>query len=133
MPEDPIFALALRLTDGESIDWNAESQSGSVDPALLQILEKIEAVARAHEGVATANESDVAPRIVPGPFWGHLEIIELIGSGSYGDVYRARDTRLGRDVALKLLRGSRAAESNSSSLVKEGHLLSRVRHGNVVT
>ncbi len=133
MPDDPLVALALRLTDGESIDWKAESEFASVDLSLLQRLEQIEAVARAHEGVDTTNQRDVSPRPVGGPFWGHLEIIELIGSGSYGDVYRARDTRLGREVALKLLRKQGAPESNSSSVVREGYLLSRVRHANVVT
>lgn len=133
LPDDPLVALALRLTDGESIDWKAESDSGSVDLSLLQTLKQIEAVARAHEGVDTANQGDVSSSPVAGPFWGHLEIIELIGSGSYGDVYRARDTRLGRDVALKLLRAQDAIESDSTSLVREGHLLSRVRHANVVT
>ena len=133
MPDDSLVALALRLTDGESIDWKAESQAGLVDLSLLQKLKQIEAVARAHEGVDTLNQDDVFPSRVGGPFWGHLEIIELIGSGSYGDVYRARDTRLGRDVALKLLRTRDAIKSHSTSLVREGHLLSRVRHANVVT
>src|SRR6185436_17857284 len=49
------------------------------------------------------------------------------------DVYRARDTRLGRDVALKVLRTRDVINSASTSLVREGHLLSRVRHANVVT
>ena len=133
LPDDPLVALALRLTDGETIDWNAESQSGSVDLALLQILKQIEAVARAHESVDTPNQGDVAPIIAGRAPWGHLEIIELIGSGSNGDVYRARDTRLGRDVALKWLRTRDAIKSDSTSLVREGHLLSRVRHANVVT
>jgi len=139
VPDDPLVALALRVTDGESIDWKAEIERESVAPSLVRVLQQIDAVARAHEHdtptetYVSTGRPEVVSRLPSGSYWGHLEIIELIGSGSYGDVYRARDTRLGRDVALKLLRASGAAESNSSSLVREGHLLSRVRHANVVT
>ena len=41
----------------------------------------------------------------PGARLGHFEILDAIGAGEMGDVYRARDTCLSRDVALKVLAG----------------------------
>ncbi len=41
----------------------------------------------------------------PGSRLGSYEVTALIGQGGMGEVYRARDTKLGRDVALKVLPG----------------------------
>ena len=41
---------------------------------------------------------------------GPYEIVSLIGTGGMGEVYRARDTRLGRDVAIKVLPEAFAAD-----------------------
>ena len=66
--------------------------------------------------------------------WGTFRLLEKVGEGAYGEVYRAWDTRLDREVALKLLPpdfGDEAAPA--TSIIEEGRLLARVRHPNVVT
>src|SRR6201999_2661319 len=66
--------------------------------------------------------------------WGHLLLRERVGSGVFGEVYRAYDEKLDRDVALKLLRtGTRSADRLAAKVLHEGRLLARVRHPNVVS
>ncbi len=46
--------------------------------------------------------------LMVGKTLGHYQIVEKIGEGGMGEVYRARDTRLDRTVAVKVLRGQSA-------------------------
>ena len=67
---------------------------------------EVEALLRAHEGAAGALEvPSVAPesRLKPGDRVGPYTVTGELGAGGMGEVYRARDAKLGRDVAIKIL------------------------------
>lgn len=65
---------------------------------------------------------------------GAYEIVGLLGHGAMGEVYRARDTRLGRDVAVKVLPAAFAGDADRlSRLEREARLISQVNHPNICT
>jgi serine/threonine-protein kinase len=65
--------------------------------------------------------------------WGQLQIRERIGEGASAEVFRARDPRLDRDVALKLFRhGQWMTPEQRRMLLMEGQNLARLRHENIV-
>jgi hypothetical protein len=77
---------------------------------------------------------DTRGALAPGGRLGPYEIVALLGAGGMGEVYRARDTRLGREVAIKVL--GRQASSDSSRRLRfdrEARLGSAVSHPHVLT
>ena len=74
------------------------------------------------------------PRLVPGSRLGHFDVIELIGAGGMGEVYRARDTRLGRIVAVKVLSADLAGHRDGRErFEREARLASQLTHPHVCT
>jgi Tol biopolymer transport system component/predicted Ser/Thr protein kinase len=72
--------------------------------------------------------------ISPGSRLGPYEILSLLGAGGMGEVYRASDPRLGRDVAIKVLPAERMAdESRRRRFVREARAASALNHPNIVT
>ena len=70
--------------------------------------------------------------LLPGTRLGAYDIIALIGAGGMGEVYRARDTRLNRDVALKVLPELFAADPDRLARFKrEAQLLASLNHPNI--
>jgi len=64
----------------------------------------------------------------------HYEVIERIGAGGMGEVYRARDARLGREVALKLLPPIFSEdEERLGRFKREAKLLASLNHANIAT
>ena len=65
---------------------------------------------------------------------GHYRVVEAIGAGGMGEVYRARDEHLHRDVAIKVLPASGLRDENTRRhLRKEALALSRLNHPNIET
>jgi serine/threonine protein kinase len=134
--------LAAAILDGTPIDWGAAEVSAQPEErSLLREFRLLAAVADLYRNPAAitldspsgARHPDVPRRAIEAPpHWGTLRVLERIGHGAFGDVYRAWDPRLDREVALKLLPAS-DSDSVGTSIIEEGRLLARVRHPNVVT
>src|SRR5258707_14200618 len=70
----------------------------------------------------------------PGTKLGPYEIVAQLGAGGMGEVYRARDTRLERDVAVKVLPASLASDANlRHRLEREARALSKLNHPHICT
>ena len=88
-------------------------------------------------GISTQGIEHATPLrpTTPGPSaWGHLTELKKIARGVFGDIYRAWDTRLEREVALKLYGpGTHQLDDWFQFGLREARMLARIRHRNVVT
>jgi eukaryotic-like serine/threonine-protein kinase len=125
---EPLFdEVAAAILDGTAIDWTGvDSRVGREDQPLIEQLKTLATLRL----VSRRQEA----RVAAPDYWGHLRVLERIGTGAFGEVFRAWDTRLDREVALKLLSSDTLGpDSHPSSIIEEGRLLARIRHPNVVT
>ncbi len=124
---DWTLKLARSVADGKSVDWDAE-ETGAPDEESRQVVHGFRLLSK-----ITGFHEDLISEIEPlsaGDKWGALEILEALASGSYGEIYRARDPRLDREVALKLIAGETTEDDGT---IGEARALAKVDHPNVVT
>lgn len=132
--DDNLLGAAGRVADGELIDWASVTSTlgNDHDRAIADELAVVQQIALGHRQLHQLLPAlaDTPPHLMPDRArWGHLDLLNVVGRGSYGMVYRAWDTRLERLVALKLFHGA----SDPDQVMQEGRMLARVRHENVVT
>lgn len=130
---DPALeALAAAILDGSAVDLDASPRSQSVD-IFANELRVVAGVAALHRSLSD-DDRDEAPRFPPELPWrvGTHLITASLGRGTYGEVFRAWDDELHRDVAIKLLFAGHNRGDVAARALDEGRLLARVRHPNVV-
>ncbi len=139
-----VFNSALAVPDGERA---AFVQQACRDDAALQ--REVESLLVAHgeagdfaEGAAIAAldgaghqaRSGAAEALAPGAELGVYRIVGPLDSGAMGEVYLARDTRLARDVAVKVLPAALAADTKRiARLEREARLLAALNHPHIAT
>ena len=133
--EDPrLIALGTDISDGKSVDWDGIQRDAQDDDTrtLIDNLQRVAMIIEAHRTVGGDVDTEAEPLATANPssHWRHLVLIEQVGAGAFGTVYRAWDTHLDREVALKLLPKSDPADRDP--LIEARHL-ARIRHTNVVT
>jgi tRNA A-37 threonylcarbamoyl transferase component Bud32 len=82
------------------------------------------------ESLSTHSGQSVQP---PFPRLGRYELGELLGTGAFGSVWRARDTELGREVAVKIPRSGQFLEpAEEERFLREARSASRLQHPGIV-
>ena len=125
--QDQLLALVVRASG-----LAAEQRQAVFEAELAGEEERIEQALRLAELIeeatcAPASEGDAwrasGLLSIPG-----FELIELIGHGGMGSVFRARQLNPEREVAIKLIRADLVSDQASDRLVREAHLLGRLDH-----
>jgi len=132
-----LYEEARALTPEARLDFIAEAchEDPELRADLMSLLENTEAAEQFFERLAEvvslpASQEELPPdRTV-----GRYQIVALIGAGGMGTVYRARDTRLNRDVALKFLPAHLSVTVDAEErLLIEARAAAALEHPNVCT
>jgi WD40 repeat protein len=80
------------------------------------------------------DKSQMHVTLTGGTLLSHYRVIEKIGAGGMGEVYRAQDTRLGRDVAIKVLSPHLAVTAEvRARFEREARTISQLNHSHICT
>lgn len=142
-PDDGIERLLKAVSDRGEANWDEMERSSSTPEgrglvrnlrALRDIAEhgaplpRYELPLRGSPDASAAQSTNDSAADFGAKTWSHLTLLEKIGEGSYGEVYRAWDPKLSIDVALKLIPDGLTSTEDA---LREGRMLARVRHENV--
>ena len=135
LPASVIDRAIERIADGAPIDWPALESSAQSDEErdVLKALRILDGVADLHRsttddesGSFDETKEETAERPVGGradersDLWGRYRLLQKVGEGSFGSVYRAWDPELEREIAIKILHRRLASAELKRRLLREG-------------
>ena len=136
-PEERDAFLTAATAGDDDLRREVESllAADAQDAGLVDRLHEIGAAALAASTAVIDAGAVAAPSrlaFMPGRPIGSYELVGQLGAGAMGEVYRARDTRLNRDVALKVVAGHFAENPNRlARFRREAQLLAALNHPNI--
>jgi eukaryotic-like serine/threonine-protein kinase len=123
----------------EALALSAEQRSEFLNQACAAdqpLRQEVETLLASSDGVRSSflqSSSTLRVTLAPGTKLGEYEVKSLIGSGGMGEVYRARDSRLGRDVAIKVLPSLFSADSGRlRRFEQEARAAAALNHPNIL-
>jgi non-specific serine/threonine protein kinase len=132
-PVQTLTRIARAVSDRQPVEWEAELERAPEIGSAIDRLRRLQSLVTVHSGHTidphrvTPSPDPSATTEIPRGSWGSLEILESVGRGGFGHVFRAWDSMLEREVALKLWRRDRG----DSRALLEARALARVRHPNL--
>jgi serine/threonine protein kinase/formylglycine-generating enzyme required for sulfatase activity/dienelactone hydrolase len=132
-----IFHLALEKSAGERREFLDEKCADNAD-----LRREIENLLDASEDVDSLLDSpkvglaspEKQPKLKSGERLGSFEVVEMLGAGGMGEVYLAKDLRLNRLVALKILPSDSAVDINANRrFLREAQAAAALEHPNICT
>lgn len=133
--EERMLGLAEAVVDGRPVDWDRVlAETPELAPALARF-RQLDTMASIYQRTGAAEREGSARQpatSAPLFVWGTLRVLEKLDQGSFGEVYRAWDPSLEREVALKLSHSQAERSESTHRWLDEARRLARVRHPNVL-
>jgi serine/threonine protein kinase/tetratricopeptide (TPR) repeat protein len=145
-PDNPVERAMEAIVDGRAVDWSALEKAARTDDEreVLKCLRLVGDVADVHRAIThsledaeesmttSADRVSIESTDNLSESWGKYRLVEKVGEGGFGSVYRAWDPELEREVAIKILHPDVSVNQLKERLLREGRALARVEHPNVV-
>jgi hypothetical protein len=135
--EDRKQLKMLRILEGiarlhrSTQDGDGEESFGSSRSSVASSVGSIDDLAEDAERISASAAAERQQS--PVDTWGRFHLLEKVGEGSFGSVYRAWDPQLEREIAIKILHRHLTDARLRDKLLREGRALARVRQSNVVS